>query len=63
MRLEKQLSEDSDKAEKRKTAADEIFKFQERDIHKLELKTLIDRQMKIKRTKKTVKIIRKARKE
>ena len=63
MRLEKQLSEDSDKAEKRKTADDENFRFQERDLHKLELKILADRQMKIKRTKKTVKIIRKARKQ
>ena len=63
MRLEKQLSEDSDKAEKRKTADDENFRFQERDLHKLELKILVDRQMKIKRIKKTVKIIRKARKQ
>lgn len=63
LRLEKQLSEDSDKAEKRKTADDENFRFQERDLHKRELKILVDRQMKIKRTKKTVKIIRKARKQ
>lgn len=56
MRLEKQVSENSCKAEKRKTDADEIFKFQERDLHKLESKILIDRQVKLKRTKKTGKV-------
>lgn len=56
LRLEKQVSENSCKAEIRKTAADEIFKFQERDLHKLELKILIDRQVKIKRTKKIGKL-------
>lgn len=56
LRLEKQVSENSCKAEKRKTAADDIFKFQERDLHKLESKILIDRQVKTKRTKNTEKL-------
>lgn len=56
LRLEKEVSEDSCKAEKRKTVAHDIFKFQERDLHKLESKILIDRQVKTKRAKKTGKL-------
>ncbi|XP_045140993.1 coiled-coil domain-containing protein 112 [Echinops telfairi] len=45
LRLEKEVREKAEKAEKRKTAADEISRFQERDLHKLELK-ILDRQAK-----------------
>uniref|UniRef100_A0A8C0XI05 Coiled-coil domain-containing protein 112 n=1 Tax=Castor canadensis TaxID=51338 RepID=A0A8C0XI05_CASCN len=45
LRLEKEMREKAEKAEKRKTAADEISRFQERDLHKLELK-ILDRQAK-----------------
>ncbi|KAG8516757.1 Coiled-coil domain-containing protein 112, partial [Galemys pyrenaicus] len=45
LRLEKEMREKTEKAEKRKTAADEISRFQERDSHKLELK-ILDRQSK-----------------
>ncbi|KAM7320268.1 hypothetical protein ACRRTK_020711 [Alexandromys fortis] len=45
LRLEKEIKEKTEKAEKRKTAADEISRFQERDLHKLELK-ILDRQSK-----------------
>ncbi|XP_019796405.2 coiled-coil domain-containing protein 112 isoform X1 [Tursiops truncatus] len=45
LRLEKEIREKTEKAEKRKTAADEISRFQERDLHKLELK-ILDRQSK-----------------
>ncbi|KAM6224301.1 coiled-coil domain-containing protein 112 [Rhynchocyon petersi] len=45
LRLEKEIREKAEKAEKRKTAAAEISRFQERDLHKLELKVL-DRQVK-----------------
>uniref|UniRef100_A0A5F8AKJ6 Coiled-coil domain containing 112 n=1 Tax=Macaca mulatta TaxID=9544 RepID=A0A5F8AKJ6_MACMU len=45
LRLEKEIREKAEKAEKRKTAADEISRFQERDLHKLELK-ILDRQAK-----------------
>ncbi|XP_051056753.1 coiled-coil domain-containing protein 112 isoform X2 [Phodopus roborovskii] len=45
LRLEKEIKEKAEKAEKRKTAADEISRFQERDLHKLELK-ILDRQSK-----------------
>ncbi|XP_008568146.1 PREDICTED: coiled-coil domain-containing protein 112 [Galeopterus variegatus] len=45
LRLEKEIREKAKKAEKRKTAADEISRFQERDLHKLELK-ILDRQAK-----------------
>ncbi|XP_053423224.1 coiled-coil domain-containing protein 112 [Nycticebus coucang] len=44
LRLEKEIREKAKKAEKRKTA-DEISRFQERDLHKLELK-ILDRQAK-----------------
>ncbi|KAF0872788.1 CC112 protein, partial [Crocuta crocuta] len=40
LRLEKEIREKAEKAEKRKTAAEEISRFQERDLHKLELKIL-----------------------
>lgn len=45
MKLEKEIREKAEKADKRKTAADEISRFQERDLHKLELK-ILDRQAK-----------------
>ncbi|XP_006870606.1 PREDICTED: coiled-coil domain-containing protein 112 [Chrysochloris asiatica] len=45
LRLEKEIREKADKAEKRKTATDEISRFQERDLHKLQLK-ILDRQTK-----------------
>ncbi|XP_070090538.1 coiled-coil domain-containing protein 112 isoform X2 [Equus caballus] len=45
LRLEKEIREKTEKAEKRKTAAEEISRFQERDLHKLELK-ILDRQSK-----------------
>ncbi|XP_036788420.2 coiled-coil domain-containing protein 112 isoform X1 [Manis pentadactyla] len=45
LRLEKEVKEKAEKAEKRKTAADEISRFQARDLHKLELK-ILDRQSK-----------------
>nr|XP_026238076.1 coiled-coil domain-containing protein 112 [Urocitellus parryii] len=45
LKLERELREKAEKAEKRKTAADEISRFQERDLHKLELK-ILDRQAK-----------------
>uniref|UniRef100_A0A452G7D6 Coiled-coil domain containing 112 n=1 Tax=Capra hircus TaxID=9925 RepID=A0A452G7D6_CAPHI len=45
LRLEKEVREKTEKAEKRKTAADEISRFQERDLHKLELK-ILNRQLK-----------------
>uniref|UniRef100_A0A8D2CSF1 Coiled-coil domain containing 112 n=1 Tax=Sciurus vulgaris TaxID=55149 RepID=A0A8D2CSF1_SCIVU len=45
LKLEKEIREKAEKAEKRKTAADEISRFQERDLHKLELK-ILDRQAK-----------------
>ncbi|XP_007952721.1 coiled-coil domain-containing protein 112 [Orycteropus afer afer] len=45
LRLEKEIREKAEKAEKRKTAADEISRFQERDLYKLELK-ILDRQAK-----------------
>ncbi|ELK11574.1 Coiled-coil domain-containing protein 112 [Pteropus alecto] len=45
LRLEKEIREKAEKAEKRKTAADEISRFQERDLYKLELK-ILDRQSK-----------------
>ncbi|KAM4819490.1 coiled-coil domain-containing protein 112 [Thomomys bottae] len=45
LRLEKETREKAEKAEKRKIAADEISRFQERDLHKLELK-ILDRQAK-----------------
>uniref|UniRef100_A0A8C6AIJ2 Coiled-coil domain containing 112 n=1 Tax=Monodon monoceros TaxID=40151 RepID=A0A8C6AIJ2_MONMO len=45
LRLEKEIREKTEKAEKRKTTADEISRFQERDLHKLELK-ILDRQSK-----------------
>ncbi|XP_044119071.1 coiled-coil domain-containing protein 112 isoform X2 [Neovison vison] len=45
LRLEKEMKEKAEKAEKRKTAAEEISRFQERDLHKLELK-ILDRQLK-----------------
>ncbi|XP_010338010.2 coiled-coil domain-containing protein 112 isoform X1 [Saimiri boliviensis] len=45
LRLEKEIREKAEKAEKRKTTADEISRFQERDLHKLELK-ILDRQAK-----------------
>ncbi|KAM5329199.1 coiled-coil domain-containing protein 112 isoform 2-T2 [Glossophaga mutica] len=45
LRLEKEKREKTEKAEKRKVAADEISRFQERDLHKLELK-ILDRQTK-----------------
>ncbi|XP_069887595.1 coiled-coil domain-containing protein 112 [Dipodomys merriami] len=40
LRLEKETREKAEKAERRKIAADEISRFQERDLHKLELKIL-----------------------
>ncbi|KAM6151005.1 coiled-coil domain-containing protein 112 isoform 1-T1 [Erethizon dorsatum] len=45
LRLEKEVREKAEKAEKRKTVADEITRFQERDLCKLELK-ILDRQAK-----------------
>lgn len=45
LRLEQEIKEKAEKAEKRKTAADELARFQERDLHKLELK-ILDRQAK-----------------
>uniref|UniRef100_A0A8C0D8B0 Coiled-coil domain containing 112 n=3 Tax=Balaenoptera musculus TaxID=9771 RepID=A0A8C0D8B0_BALMU len=45
LRLEKEIREKTEKVKKRKTAADEISRFQERDLHKLELK-ILDRQSK-----------------
>ncbi|XP_036136128.1 coiled-coil domain-containing protein 112 [Molossus molossus] len=45
LRLEKEIREKTERAEKRKTAADEISRFQERDLRKLELK-ILDRQSK-----------------
>lgn len=45
LRLEKEIREKTEKAEKRKTIADEISRFQERDLRKLELK-ILDRQSK-----------------
>ncbi|XP_043326574.1 coiled-coil domain-containing protein 112 isoform X1 [Cervus canadensis] len=45
LRLEKEIREKTEKAERRKTAADEISRFQERDLHKLELK-ILNRQLK-----------------
>ncbi|XP_036888231.1 coiled-coil domain-containing protein 112 isoform X1 [Sturnira hondurensis] len=45
LRLEKEKREKTEKTEKRKIAADEISRFQERDLHKLELK-ILDRQTK-----------------
>ncbi|XP_008142684.2 coiled-coil domain-containing protein 112 isoform X1 [Eptesicus fuscus] len=45
LRLEKEIREKTEKAEKRKTVADEISRFQERDLRKLELK-ILDRQSK-----------------
>ncbi|XP_035957001.1 coiled-coil domain-containing protein 112 isoform X3 [Halichoerus grypus] len=45
LRHEKEMREKAEKAEKRKTAAEEISRFQERDLHKLELK-ILDRQLK-----------------
>ncbi|XP_040829152.1 coiled-coil domain-containing protein 112 isoform X3 [Ochotona curzoniae] len=45
LRLEKELREKAERAEKRKTAAGEISRFQERDLQKLELK-ILDRQAK-----------------
>uniref|UniRef100_A0A4X1U5I6 Coiled-coil domain containing 112 n=2 Tax=Sus scrofa TaxID=9823 RepID=A0A4X1U5I6_PIG len=45
LKLEKEIREKTEKAEKRKTAADEISRFQERDLHKLEMK-ILDRQSK-----------------
>ncbi|XP_006886737.1 PREDICTED: coiled-coil domain-containing protein 112-like [Elephantulus edwardii] len=40
LRLEKEIREKAEKAEKRKIAAEEISRFQERDLQKLELKIL-----------------------
>ncbi|XP_055292008.1 coiled-coil domain-containing protein 112 isoform X1 [Moschus berezovskii] len=45
LRLEKEVREKTEKAERRKTAAAEISRFQERDLHKLELK-ILNRQLK-----------------
>ncbi|ELV11572.1 Coiled-coil domain-containing protein 112 [Tupaia chinensis] len=45
LRLEKETREKAEKAAKRKIVASEISRFQERDLHKLELK-IIDRQAK-----------------
>ncbi|GAB1301698.1 Coiled-coil domain-containing protein 112 [Apodemus speciosus] len=45
LRLERERKEKTERAEKRKAAADEISRFQERDLHKLELK-ILDRQAK-----------------
>ncbi|KAK2506599.1 hypothetical protein MC885_021003, partial [Smutsia gigantea] len=45
LRLEKEIKEKAEKAEKRKIAAGEISRFQARDLHKLELK-ILDRQSK-----------------
>ncbi|XP_034869830.1 coiled-coil domain-containing protein 112 isoform X1 [Mirounga leonina] len=45
LRHEKEMREKAAKAEKRKTTAEEISRFQERDLHKLELK-ILDRQLK-----------------
>ncbi|XP_048190179.1 coiled-coil domain-containing protein 112 isoform X2 [Perognathus longimembris pacificus] len=45
LRLERETREKAEKAEKRKIAVEEISRFQERDLHKLELK-ILDRQAK-----------------
>lgn len=45
LRLEKEMREKTEKTEKRKAAAEEISRFQERDLHKLKLK-ILDRQLK-----------------
>ncbi|XP_031221487.1 coiled-coil domain-containing protein 112 isoform X2 [Mastomys coucha] len=45
LRLEKEIKDKTEKAEKRKAAAAEIPRFQERDLHKLELK-ILDKQAK-----------------
>ncbi|KFO19216.1 Coiled-coil domain-containing protein 112 [Fukomys damarensis] len=45
LRLEKEIREKAEKAKRRKTVADEISRFQERDLYKLELK-ILDKQAK-----------------
>ncbi|KAM6474634.1 coiled-coil domain-containing protein 112 isoform 1-T1 [Liasis olivaceus] len=40
LRLEKEKREEAEREERKRTAAEEIVKFQERDLHKLELKFL-----------------------
>ncbi|KAK9408347.1 coiled coil domain-containing protein [Crotalus adamanteus] len=45
LRLEKEKREEAEREERKRTAAEEIVKFQERDLHKLELKFL-ERQAK-----------------
>ncbi|XP_053154328.1 coiled-coil domain-containing protein 112 isoform X2 [Hemicordylus capensis] len=40
LKLEKEKREEAEREEKKRTAAEEILKFQERDLHKLELKIL-----------------------
>ncbi|XP_074138088.1 coiled-coil domain-containing protein 112 [Sminthopsis crassicaudata] len=45
LKLEKEMKEKTEREERRKTALNEITKFQERDLHKLELK-ILERQAK-----------------
>ncbi|XP_048359910.1 coiled-coil domain-containing protein 112 isoform X2 [Sphaerodactylus townsendi] len=45
VRLEKKTIEEAEREERKRTAAEEILKFQERDLHKLELQ-ILEKQMK-----------------
>ncbi|XP_060091565.1 coiled-coil domain-containing protein 112 isoform X2 [Heteronotia binoei] len=45
VKLEKEKREEAEREERKRTAAEEILKFQERDLHKLELK-ILEKQMK-----------------
>ncbi|ETE70854.1 Coiled-coil domain-containing protein, partial [Ophiophagus hannah] len=65
LRLEKEKREEAEREEKKKTAAEEIVKFQERDLHKLELKVLekqakedekIEKEKRLSKLKKKVHI-------
>ncbi|XP_044518233.1 coiled-coil domain-containing protein 112 isoform X2 [Gracilinanus agilis] len=47
LKLEKEMKEKAEREEKRKMALNEIIRFQERDLHKLELK-ILERQTKTK---------------
>ncbi|KAG8130824.1 hypothetical protein E2320_017422 [Naja naja] len=65
LRLEKERREEAEREEKKRIAAEEIVKFQERDLHKLELKVLekqakedekIEKEKRLSKLKKKVHI-------
>ncbi|XP_026527201.1 coiled-coil domain-containing protein 112 isoform X1 [Notechis scutatus] len=65
LRFEKEKREEAEREEKKRTAAEEIVKFQERDLHKLELKVLekqakedekIEKEKRLSKLKKKVHI-------